>query len=256
MGRKIKNILLILLGCVVIVVMIYVIIIQRRSICNEIHVKIEYQNSDTIIKPEDILNYLDQQKIKIKGEYIKNLNLNNIHQLLIHYPYIQDLNLATNVSHQFYINIVQSKPLMHVFNNANEEFFIDDNGQYLPYSQYVKEPLIIVNGNISNSYKTNQKINIDTARNILDHCFKIVQYLSKDDFLKTQFGQIYVNKDQDIEMIPIYGEHLVILRNSELIAEKMESVKAMYKNVFNTKGWNKYKELNLKYENVIIGVKY
>lgn len=256
MGRKIKNILLIVLGTIVVVTMIYVIVMQHQSICKEVHVKIDYQGCDTLIKPEDILNYLTLQQIKIKGEQSKDLNLEDIQKKLNQFPYVQENNIVINVSHQAFINITQSKPLFRMYNKSEQELIIDDHGKIQPYSPQVKTPLIIVNGEISNQYKAHQQLNIDTPRTILDHCFKIVEYISNDPFLKAQFEQIYINEHQEIEMIPTYGEHLVLLKDSKSIDQKMKSVKALYKDVFNAKGWNKYKAINLEYENVVIGVKY
>ena len=63
------------------------------------------------------------------------------------------------------------------------------------------------------------------------------------------FSQVYVNANQELELVPIIGDQQILIGNTQKLAKKMEYLIAFYKSDVD---WNKYESINLKYQNQII----
>jgi cell division protein FtsQ len=78
------------------------------------------------------------------------------------------------------------------------------------------------------------------------------QYIDKNDFLKAQIEQIYLNDEKEFELIPKIGNNTILFGDTEDMKEKFEKLIVFYRKGLNTIGWNKYKFINLKFKNQIV----
>jgi cell division protein FtsQ len=76
--------------------------------------------------------------------------------------------------------------------------------------------------------------------------------LRENSFWNAQIEQINVLKDNDIELIPRVGDHIIYLGKIDNFEEKLKRLMIFYKDGLNKIGWNKYKRINLEYDNQII----
>jgi len=250
-----KKITIFLLSTAVLIGVILAITKHNGRLCNSIEVEIDYQGGEPILNREDVLNYLKDYNIKIQGERFEAIDMDSLKSVLSKHPYIYKLSVVSNIGSKLFIQLIQVKPIMHVFTENEEQYFIDDSGKFLPFSSKIKDKTVIVNGNIREKFKPEKSLAVDTPKTPLEHVYVMVKHFNTNDFLKAQFEQIYITKDKDIELIPVYGNHLVLLSNSKDIEKKMRELVELYKYELNREGWDKYKILNLKYKNRIIGVK-
>ena len=255
MNPVIKKIAVFVLATAVLVGVIFAITRHNGRLCNSVEVEIDYQDGEPILTKEDVLAYLKDYNIKMQGERFEAIDMDSLKSVLSKHPYIHEFNGVSNIGNKLFIQLVQVKPLMHVFTENEEQYFIDQSGDYLPYSPKIRVKTIIVNGNIREKFSAGKSLAVDTAKTPIEHAYVMVKHFNTNDFLKAQFEQIYITKDKEIELIPVYGSHVVLLSDSKDIEKKMTELVEMYKQGLNREGWEKYKILNLKYKDRIIGVK-
>ena len=68
-------------------------------------------------------------------------------------------------------------------------------------------------------------------------------------------GQIHLQKNGDFVLIPLLGDQKIIFGAAptpELVQDKFERLKHFYKEALPHEGWNKYKEISVKYEGQIV----
>jgi cell division protein FtsQ len=128
------------------------------------------------------------------------------------------------------------------------------------YSQYAAFTLV-ANGHITEPFQISVSRNLypsskDTILrpNIIYDLYKLALYIDNNDFWRSQIQQVYVNERQDMLLIPRVGSHTIIFGKSDNMDMKFNKLKLMYK-AFNVIGWNKYKTINLKYNNQVICTK-
>jgi cell division protein FtsQ len=77
-------------------------------------------------------------------------------------------------------------------------------------------------------------------------------YITHDKFLKAQIAQIYVNEQNEFELVPRIGNHIILLGTAEDLDDKFRRLVAFYRYGLNKIGWNKYNVINIKYKNQVV----
>ena len=70
-----------------------------------------------------------------------------------------------------------------------------------------------------------------------------------------QVAQIDITPERNFEMIPVVGNHTVILGDGENMEQKFHRLFVFYKNVLSQTGFDKYKAINVQYAGQVVGVK-
>ena len=100
-----------------------------------------------------------------------------------------------------------------------------------------------------------QKADLLESHQNLYRAFHIVQQVMADSFLTAQVSQLYINSDNEIELSPAFGHHVIIFGDTLQTAEKLEKLKAFYIQGIPRAGWDTYRIINLKYKDQIICTK-
>ena len=106
--------------------------------------------------------------------------------------------------------------------------------------------------NINLSNNIHDSTYIDTP---LNNVFQINNLIAKNELLKSQIGQVYVNSIGEYDLIPILGNHIIKLGKTVNVEEKMENLTSYYKKNLVTEDWDKYRTINLKYKDQIVCTK-
>ena len=81
------------------------------------------------------------------------------------------------------------------------------------------------------------------------------RFIASDDLLSSLIGQININKENEIELIPNTGNHLVIIGDTSNLEAKFAKLIIFYDRVLSKKGWDLYSTINLKFDKQIICIK-
>ena len=115
----------------------------------------------------------------------------------------------------------------------------------------------------ANPYKVDPKVRVtdwasknkNEPQPLACRLFNFAKYINNDKFWKAQISQVYVVDQNNIELIPRVGPHTILLGSLDDYELKMEKLKLFYEQALTEEGWNKYKQINLKYRNQIVCTK-
>lgn len=251
--KKAKGIVRILVTLVVIAIVVVAIVTMQSRHCEKVQVRIQYNGENPTVSSEDVIALLEEENIPILGEELKEIDAATISKVIEKNPFVRKTNKVLTAGTTLIIDISLRNLLVHIYPEKGEQFFIDEEGFLLPYSSKVKENLIVANGNIEHSYKAGHYL--DTAKNRLNDIYSIAKILSAEDFYSAQFRQIYINSNQEIELIPMVGKQIVLVGDGQNIQEKLFNLKETYKNALVYKGIDQYAQLDLRFKNRVIAKK-
>ena len=153
------------------------------------------------------------------------------------------------------VYVDQRDPVMRVMPEDGGDFFIDEDGIVVRKKNLYNPRLHIVGGNISITTKMLEGVSIlDTAikNTILRDIFYFVNYINDEDFWSAQIDQIYVDREDKIDLIPRVGNHIIHLGTTENYEGKLRNLEAFYAKVLPEVGWNKYSIINLEFKDQIV----
>ena len=87
---------------------------------------------------------------------------------------------------------------------------------------------------------------------LLRELFILANHIDQDPFLKAWIDQIFVTRNGNFELIPKNGAHVIEFGDTTNMAGKFEKLLFFYQNGLTQVGWEKYRRINLKFNNQVV----
>jgi cell division protein FtsQ len=202
----------------------------------------------------EIRNLIVENNTRVLGMPIKNISTPEIENRIAGLREVKVAEVYTTIDGTLHVLVDQRDPVMRVMADGGD-YFVDKDGVVIRRKGLYTPRLHIVGGNIR---ITSQMLNgvsvLDTSikNSILKDIYQLVNFLNGDSFWSAQIDQIYVDNDDEIDLIPRLGNNLVHLGTTENYEGKLRNLEAFYKKVLPEAGWNKYELINLEYKDQIV----
>ena len=225
--------------------------------CNKIIISITDTEKTGFINQDDISKIITQNFDSVTGICIDSINTEMIETKLMDNPYIKNADVFKSVTGEIEIYIEPHVAQARIINKDGENFYISTTGHILPFSNKFTPRVIVASGFINEKYKTSKDINfienpeVVGEKSMLNSIYYLAGELSKHQYLNKYIEQIYINKEDEIELIPADGDHVILVGNINNLQRKLSNLMAFYNAGISTKEQN-YRSLNLKYINQVI----
>lgn len=235
---------------------------RHDTSCSKIEVNISDKSTNSFVSESDVLGMLKNKGQGFLNTPIESINTNDLEEIIQVHPSVNKADVYRKITGELEIQISQRKPLLRVINNAGESYYIDDEGYVMPLSSKYTAHVLVASGNIHASYAKWSKINlrepdttiVNKSNKVLLDLLQLADYIYQDNFWQAQIEQIYVH-GKEYELIPRVGTQLILFGDLSNINQKFNKLKALYEQGMPQVGWNKYKTINLKYNNQVICTK-
>ncbi len=212
-------------------------------LCTQLHITIgDSLPSSSYLQESYISNLLKRKKIDPVGQEFSKIDLHQIEEYLEKDPYILSATCYHTATGTLRVSATPMKPILHVMTTDNEEYYLDASGEMLPVGIF-NFNLCIATGNISKEFAKSQ-------------LRQLGNYLTEDSLWNEQIEQIHVISPKDIILTPKTGNCGIELGEIYKLKEKFHKLTIFYENGFPKVGWNKYKTINLAYDNQIVCTKH
>jgi cell division protein FtsQ len=174
-----------------------------------------------------------------------DIDTRTIEQTVAQNPFIENVECYKTPDCKLCLHVVQRTPVMFIMPDNAESYFVDAKGNIIPGGSYpVNMP--VATGNISKEY---------AAKQLADFaCF-----LRDNSFWNKQVEQVNVVVDRNnkrvVEIVPRVGNHIVYMGSIKGYQKKLKRLRTFYEKAMKEVGWNKYKRINLEFDNQIICTK-
>lgn len=236
---------------------------QNNVLCTGISVKIDDLNENFFVDETDIKEIIYSKGDSLVGNPVSRVNFHNLEQLILKNPSVKDVQVYASVDGEIKADVIQRNPLVRIYNTSGESFYIDETGSVMPLSSKFASRVIVANGNIRESYtglslfNVNKIENVDSLaeKTIIDDVFELVKFIEQDEFWRANIQQIYVNEKNELEVVPMVGDHKIIVGDKKNLDTKFKKLMLFYERGLNKTGWNQYSVINLKFKNQVICTK-
>lgn len=216
------------------------------EVCADIVLKIEENPKANFVNKAIIEEMLKNARLYPKGKLMKDVDTRQIENTLKSNNFIKTVQCYKTSNAKLCIEISQRTPVMYILPDNSNGYFIDEDGKIIPNTSYSSN-LIVATGDIDSNYATSKLAQLG-------------QFIQDDEFWDNQLEQIHVTLDNEhkrvIELVPRIGQQIIYLGSVDNYESKLHRLKTFYDKAMSTVGWNKYKKINLEYNNQIICTKY
>ena len=120
------------------------------------------------------------------------------------------------------IGIIQNLPIVRVHVNGGEDYYLDADGSKVSKTEELRVP--VVTGAVD-KYRPDFKKRKDSN---LNYVLTLSRMLHEDEFLSGLVGQVEINENDEIVLIPIMGRKKINLGSQEGLANKINKLKIYY----------------------------
>ena len=251
----------ILVRILIIITALYLVIMpayfthrKNSTLCGEISINIVDSSDYHFVTRREIRNLIAENNIRVLGQPVKDISVPAIEGRIADLKELKDAEVYTTVDGALHVLVDQRDPIMRVIAGGGD-YFVDEDGVVIRNRGLYNPRLHIVEGNITITSKMLNGVSVnDTSikNSILKDIFQLINYINSDSFWSAQIDQIFVENDNEIDIIPRLGNNIVHLGTIENYEGKLRNLEAFYKKVLPEAGWNKYDLINLEFKDQIV----
>lgn len=176
-----------------------------------------------------------------KGKTMSDIDMSAITERLSANPYIDTVTCYNTASGKICIRVTPRHPLLHVFAQDGDEFYVSAQGIVMPAGGIAVD-LPIVTGHVTRNMVGTRLLTLG----------KLIQ---DDDYWRNQAQQIVIDEKGWVEIIPRYEGQRILLGEPKNLEEKLARVRLFYEKSMPKVGWNKYSIINAIYKGQVICTK-
>ena len=215
-----------------------------------VNIKIEpILDGKYLINDEDVKNIIqaafDSDLIGLK---VSQIDVERLEVELEDEPFVLDAETYINAREEINIELTQRVPILRVIDKNGLDYYLDESGVKMEPSKHYTARVVVVTGDLP-AYTDDY---LQREDHIISDLFKLVQFIRADEVLQPFVEQIHV-KNKQFTLVPKIGDQKILIGRFRDIEDKVERLKIFYKEGMSRTGWQRYKELDLRYEGQVVG---
>jgi|LauGreDrversion4_2_1035121.scaffolds.fasta_scaffold25203_2 cell division protein FtsQ len=247
-----KNILWVVIGLFLLFAFLAIKQTSEALKINSIEVAIDQTVDLSFIDSNKVLDIVREVvKTPIIGSSKKQFNLALVERRLEAYPFIDKADVVIDFSGKLLIKIIQREPILRIINAQGMSYYVANNGYKMPLHFDFTPRVMVATGNITETLVDSAFVKSPMLKDLL----LIANYCSANEFWRAQIEQLFVDNYNDILLIPKVGNHSIVFGSAEHLDSKFARLLTFYKKGLNAVGWQKYQQINLKFEGQIVAEK-
>lgn len=253
--NRLMKILLIVPVLYLIIMPAYMASSSNSKPCSGIVINITDSADYHFVTKRQLTNLVYGNSSRIVGKTLKDISISHIESRISVLHELRTAEVYTTIDGAIHVYADQRTPIMRVLPNDGGDYFVDNYGYVFRRRNLYTPRLHIVEGNVTVTSAMLDSLSVlDTCikHSVLKDMFSFVKYINDDSFWSAQIDQIYVDGNDEIDLIPRVGNHTVHLGTFENYKGKLRNLAAFYDQVLPEVGWNKYSTINLEYKDQIV----
>jgi cell division protein FtsQ len=233
---------------------------HNNEICKKYSIRIDYGKADVLITEGDIYTVVKATGNLLKGQHLGSIDFERIEREVRRQSYVADVQSYMTLEGVVEIDVVQRQPILRIFNEKGESFYLDGLGNLMPLNPLFSARVLVATGSIREPFSRKVCYLTDSVRqkdslefhSVINNLYKLSAFITRDKFLRAQIEQIYVDPNGEFELIPRVGTHTILIGGADNLEDKFERLFVFYRIGLSKTGWSRYNIINIKFKNQVV----
>jgi cell division protein FtsQ len=223
---------------------------KKDGVLTDVDVRIdEFNTGAFFLNEQDVQDQVMDIIVAPENHLISDIQTGNIESTLKANPFIQNANVYVTSDGVLNVVVRQREPILRVFDVNSRTYYIDRTGAQIPVSKHFTARVPVATGHITVTKMEDENGALDTEWTRLH---QLILAIDADPFYKSLTEQLDVSKDGQITIVPAAGDLKIKFGKADNIDEKLENLKAFYKQVFNQGSWDTYETIDLSISGQVV----
>jgi len=232
---------------------------SRSQQVNAVRIIISRSGDNNFVDSALVAARVNQLLDSLPKRTFNDISLRPIENSINKMYYVESSQVYRTIDGTIVVRIKPREALARVVNTADESFYIDRTGKLMRASDRYTARVMVITGNLPARYSSTldltQQMPIDEMSGseiLLRELFVLANYIDQNPFLKAWIDHIFVTRNGNFELIPKNGAHVIEFGDTTNMAGKFEKLLIFYQNGLTQVGWEKYRRINLKFNNQVV----
>jgi cell division protein FtsQ len=222
---------------------------KNQKVCTAIRIEISGAERHMFIDEKDVMDIL-RSTGRVEGNAVSALNLRSMEQIVERNAWVKNAEMFLDNNQVLQVSIEERQPVARVFTLDGSSFYLDSGSLRLPLSDKLSARVPSFTG-----FPTDKKILSKPDSLLLNDVVKLGKHILADSFWMAQVAQIDITPQSGFEIVPVVGDHIVVLGDANDLDKKFNHLYTFYKQAWLQNGINTYEILDVQYSNQVVAVK-
>tara|TARA_B100000508_G_scaffold75230_1_gene58631 strand:+ start:100362 stop:101156 length:795 start_codon:yes stop_codon:yes gene_type:complete len=236
---------------------------EGAIVLQEPEIKIDVQDGIALLTETELLDELKMNQLYLEGMTKDELKVREIEKFLEGMNEVAAADVYIDLGGQWHVDVETRRPIARIIMNSRPDFYIDNTDEIMKISAYFRPKILGFTGLevlFDQRVNTDELINNDSLKTKfkLDQIYRISSYVCNSAFYDAQIVQVHFTKEDGFVLIPRVGNQTIIFGEApsdDAVEKKFKKLTTFYDEVIPFEGWEKYKEINLKFDDQIVAKK-
>lgn len=212
---------------------------SRNKLCESFEVIIKDSARTRFVLSQDIVHLVKRYDLYPVGKTFREINTLAIRDTILTNKLVESAEVYQTPGGSIVATIYQREPVLRIVSNLIGDFYVDEDRQLMPVSSSFTVYVPIATGEIDEEFAQNE-------------LFDFALFLHNNPDWDAWVEQIVVHHNRDVELIPRVGDFRIIMGSLDNYPAKLSKFALFVEKGLNVVGWNRYSEINLKYEHQVV----
>lgn len=253
MYRKRKIISIIFASCCILLLATLGVLVARKQAqkaVRKVSVTIDNEYNNYFISDREVKSIItnDGEKI-LEGSKITDIDLKNLELRIKSHKFVSEAQVYRDLAGNLNIKIKQNRPIARiVHDDSDQDVYIDEEGNILPLSERFTARVIPITRTLYRPAQARSFFQDSVGRAYLN----LLKFIQKDAFWKAQLAEMQIDAKGKVIFMPQVGTQTIEFGKPEEVEQKFKKLLVFYKKVQPAMGWERYKRVNLEFDDQII----
>ncbi|MDX5420767.1 MAG: hypothetical protein LPK07_00460 [Hymenobacteraceae bacterium] len=211
-----------------------------------INIANEYNNY--FIGDKEVRDLLTREgERKLEGLPNQDIDLKNLEKRIEAHKFVKEAEVYRGLDGNIHVKVKQNRPIARII-RSDQDVYIDAEGHTLPLSDRYTARVIPITKSALIRSLDNGFFQDSTGQAYLS----LLKFIENDQFWKAQLAQMHIDGRGKVSFLPQVGEHTIEFGKPVEVENKFKKLMIFYKEVLPVMGWDRYKRVNVEYEDQII----
>ncbi len=207
-----------------------------------------YSGIHFFIKEQDVIDLITfNGREPMEGRLLRDVDVHQVEKRVLKDRFVDEAEIYKTLKGELRISIKQRRPIARVM-RKDSSFYISTSGILLPESNRYSARVPMIIETADPVYLKFPQLSNESDSSF----YELMNIIDKDKFMNKITAQVLVKEQGVITILPQISKQKIIWGKPIDNESKVERLKTFYKEILPSKGWNRYKTVNLSYKDQII----
>lgn len=213
--------------------------LSRNKLCESFEVVIADSNRVQFVLTRDIERLVKRHNLHPVGKSFGDINTLAIRDTILTNQLVESAEVYTTPAGGIVATIRQRQPVIRVITSQGRSYYVDQERRIMPVTPAFTVYVPVVTGAVTETM----------AR---EELYDFAMFLQRNADWDAWIEQIEVRSNDDVVLIPRAGDFSIVMGSLKDYPVKLSKFIRFVDQGLNVLGWNRYSEINLKYENQVV----